>query len=145
MWDHEQLLVAAAQRLSNYMFHQRIKVLRDIKPCPCCFAQWLLSGGKNMEVYRTRFSSRVLLLFSSCVLNLHVTSFQLCAELAYDTPCFPQTQCWIHHGLSKDAGIIMQKSQAPTLSQRGVPLREISDIRLVCGFTFCDKSKINPA
>ena len=55
-----------------------------------------------------------------CVLKLHVTSFQLCAQLAYDTPCFPQTQCWIHHGLSKDAGIIMQTSQAPTLSQRGV-------------------------
>ena len=42
-----------------------------------------LRWQEHFEVYRARFSSRVLkLLFSSCVLKLHVTSLQLCAEVA---------------------------------------------------------------
>ena len=46
-WSESELLMLRS-RLSIYRFHHRIGVLRNIPPCPCCFAMWLISGGKDV-------------------------------------------------------------------------------------------------
>ena len=49
-WSESELSMLR-NRLRIFLFHARIAVLRDIPPCPCCFAQWLISGGKNVRKF----------------------------------------------------------------------------------------------
>lgn len=49
-WSESELLMLRS-RLTIFRFHRRIEILKDIPACPCCFAMFIISGGRDMAKF----------------------------------------------------------------------------------------------